>query len=107
MDPAWREPERSLLSLDDEEGLAAELKAAGFADIRVFPRVHTFEVPSAIDLWRGMERSNVLLALMRMRLGEAIWAARSPEAVASLERELRRAGDRLSTKGLLGYGTKR
>jgi len=107
IDPTWKAPERNLLSLENEERFAAEMRGAGFAGVTVLPHVHTLEVKSAQALWSSIERSNAPIALTRRRLGEAVWQERSPFAVAYLESELSRGRLRLSTKAFLGCGIKR
>jgi hypothetical protein len=71
----------------------------------VTPHEHSFEAKGAPWLWEALTRSSAPLVLMRKRMGEAAWAERSPLAVAYLEKEVH-PGMMLSTKALLGRGTK-
>ncbi len=55
------------------EELQAAMAAAGFHDVTVQETTHAFEVASAGDLWRALERSTPPVHAAREKLGEERW----------------------------------
>jgi SAM-dependent methyltransferase len=106
LEPSWPAPRRDPLGLENPEVLAAEMRAAGFTDVRIEPHTHAVSPPDAHTLWASMVRSSAPLVLLRRRLGEAEWAKREPEAIEFVVRSLKSAPRELSTTAWLGCGTK-
>ncbi|MEU8895155.1 methyltransferase domain-containing protein [Nocardia sp. NPDC048505] len=104
-DPGIQEPQPNYLSLENPEVFASEMRAAGFAGVTI--QRHTTEVAwdSGEQLWDGMARSSAPLALLRRRLGEAVWAERAPIMRDHLARHYRPKTP-LATTAFLGIGHK-
>ena len=106
IEPSWPAPKKDPLGLENSEVLAAEMRAGGFADVRIVPHTESLTPESAEALWAGMARSSAPLALLRRRLGEEEWARRVPAALAVLDRGLTSGGRELSTTAWLAVGTR-
>jgi SAM-dependent methyltransferase len=106
VEPSWPAPRRDPLGLENPEVLAAEMRSAGFVDVRIEPHTESLTPPDASALWAGMVRSSAPLVLLRRRLGEAEWQKRAPLALKSLESGLEGGPHALSTTAWLALGTK-
>ena len=106
IEPSWPAPKKDPLGLENPDVLAAEMRAAGFGDVRIVPHTQSLAPESASALWTGMARSSAPLVLLRRRLGEEEWARRIPDALAYLERSLEGGPRELSTTAWLAVGNK-
>lgn len=64
--------------LGSPEDMRGELEAAGFRDVRVETVPYELKAASFDTLWASLERTNVPLALLKRRLGDA-WASVAPK----------------------------
>jgi len=106
-DESRQAPKYDPNGLENPDNLAAEMKAAGFADVVVHAHVHEFDAPTAEELWAGLVRSSAPLVMLRKKLGEAEWAVQSQKAKSFMVEALASSTGRLNTKGLLAVGRKR
>ncbi len=94
------------MPLSDPRDFEVEMRRAGFSDVVVERHTIAFDLPSGDAGWDMMARSNVMLVMLRKRLGEEVWAERVPLAKARLAEKLG-AGGRLETTAFLGRGVAR
>jgi ubiquinone/menaquinone biosynthesis C-methylase UbiE len=104
-DPSIQEPEPNVLSLENPEIFATELRRAGFAGVSIQRHSTTFTFDSAEEMWQTMVRSSAPLVVMRRTVGEQVWDERSASMKAYLE-ENYRPNRPLSTTAFLGIGHK-
>lgn len=106
IEPSLPAPRRDPLGLENPEVLASEMRAAGFADVRIEPHSQSLTPPDPNTLWASMVRSSAPLVLLRRRLGEAEWVKREPLALEFVARGLESGPRELSTTAWLGCATK-
>lgn len=94
------------LPLTDADALRGELEAAGFVDVVVEPSTLELEVGDPEVFWSTMTRSNVLVAMLRRRLGEQAWEARAALGLAALHARFAAHPGPLATTALLARGKK-
>jgi SAM-dependent methyltransferase len=92
--------------LGEPDELAAEMRAAGFTDVRVEPRTHSMEAESASALWGSFERTSAPVVLLKRNLGDTKWAEVSRGVVAKLEQQYGGGAVQLRSTALLGVGQK-
>jgi SAM-dependent methyltransferase len=92
--------------LGDPEEFAAEMKAAGFAEVRVVPKTHAEQLESVAAVWGSLERTNAPTVLLKRNLGEAKWAEVTLGVISRLEREHGSGAVELRSTALLGVGKK-
>ncbi|MGX1811685.1 class I SAM-dependent methyltransferase [Nocardia sp. NPDC055321] len=96
---------RNPSSLENPEVFAAELHAAGFAEVSVQAHTAEFTYDSAEQLWHKMTYGNAPLRLTRARTPAAVWAAQERTMIEYLA-EHYRPGTPLATTAWLGSGRK-
>jgi ubiquinone/menaquinone biosynthesis C-methylase UbiE len=74
--PNAAEIARNVLTLEDPELFAKEMRDAGFADVSVEPVVREHEFADADELFRSLTRGNAPFELLRRTLGESTWQER-------------------------------
>jgi SAM-dependent methyltransferase len=92
--------------LGDPDEFAAELRAAGFANVKVTPHTHTLPVGTPAELWAQSQRTTAPIVLLKHRLGEAKWAEVTEGVVERLEAQYGTAAVDITTTAYLGSGTK-
>jgi SAM-dependent methyltransferase len=106
-DPSRPAPQKDLLSLENAELFAQELRTAGFSEVRVAAHEHQFPLTASADeLWERMAKSSAPLVLMRRRMGEEQWSKQAEIARAHLRERLAGPPVPLTTKAYLGFGRK-
>lgn len=103
-DPTATLPQPDSRSLENPRVFDAEMRAAGFLDVRI--EQHTVEVcyPDATALWESTTRSSAPLAVVRDEVGEEEWERRSTAAIDRLTVTYR-PNTPLRTTALFGIGT--
>jgi ubiquinone/menaquinone biosynthesis C-methylase UbiE len=101
-DPEMPAPAYDPKSLENPEQLASELRSADLTDVDVVEHTASVSFSGVDELWTRMVRSSAPLAMMRKRLGEALWTERSALAQAHLKRELGPKPTALTTTAWLG-----
>jgi SAM-dependent methyltransferase len=92
--------------LGDPDEFAAELRAAGFADVEVTPFTHTLPGESPAELWAQCERTTAPIVLLKKRLGDAKWAEVTSGVVKRLEAQYGTSAVPVTTTAYLGSGRK-
>lgn len=92
--------------LGDADEFAAEMREAGFADVRVIPKTHSLPAESPAAVWASCERTTAPIVLLRRNLGEAKWAEVSPGVRERLERQYGSGPVDITSTALLGVGRK-
>jgi ubiquinone/menaquinone biosynthesis C-methylase UbiE len=92
--------------LGDPDEFAAELTAAGFADVRVTPQTHTVPADSPAELWATFQRTTAPIVLLKTRLGEAKWREVTSGVVGRLEAEYGTAPVDVTSTAYFGLGKK-
>ena len=92
--------------LGEPEEFAAELKAAGFADVNVLAKTHTLQGESPAEIWAQCERTTAPIVLLKRNLGDAKWAPVSQGVVQRLERQYGTGAVDVTTTAYLGVGKK-
>jgi SAM-dependent methyltransferase len=105
VDPSRPAPQTNLLSLENPDLFATELRAAGFSDVSVTPHTFSIEVGSAESYWSSITRGGAPFALLRKRLGEVEWQRQSQIALDYLRTRLVHPVT-LSSTAYLGFGRK-
>lgn len=106
-DPSRPAPQKDMLSLENAELFEAELRGAGFAEVRVTAHEQAFPLTADADeLWERMAKSSAPLVLMRRRMGEEQWSKQAEVARAYLRERLSGPPFPLTTKAYLGFGRK-
>jgi len=104
-DPTRAPPQTNLLSLENPELFAEEMKEAGFRDVEIKRVTHSVKVSDAETYWRTTTSASAPLALVKQRLGPEAWERQSELALAYLRAELRTPRE-LATTAHLGIGTR-
>jgi ubiquinone/menaquinone biosynthesis C-methylase UbiE len=102
-DPNAPEIARNVLTLDDPDIFAKEMRDAGFADVYVEPVVRQRAFADADELFRSLTRGNAPFELLRRTLGESVWQ----ERMRGIRRYLETLGPfpiRLELTAWLGQG---
>jgi ubiquinone/menaquinone biosynthesis C-methylase UbiE len=102
-DPNAPEIARNVLTLDDPDIFAKEMRDAGFADVYVEPVVRQRAFADADELFRSLTRGNAPFELLRRTLGESVWQ----ERLRGIRRYLETLGPfpiRLELTAWLGQG---
>ena len=102
-DPSRAAPQRNLLNLENPEVFVAELKAAGFQDVRVEPHTHAVFIDDPASWWETMSRGSAPLVMLQHKLGPSEWQRQSALAKAYLAERVTRPGS-FSTTAYLGFG---
>lgn len=92
--------------LDNLSVFQAEMRVAGFQDIRIDPITHAFPVPSAAAFWNSMCRGSAPINLMRLGMTPERWDEGEKAAIAFLEKELPHGPTSLGSTAYLGVGWK-
>jgi ubiquinone/menaquinone biosynthesis C-methylase UbiE len=92
--------------LGDPDEFAAELRAAGFAEVKVTPFTHTLPGESPAEVWAQCQRTTAPIVLLKRRLGEAKWAEVTSGVVERLEAEYGTSPVEVTTTAYLGFGKK-
>ncbi len=92
--------------LGDPDGFAADLRAAGFADVQISTRRHAAQVDSPAALWEQWQRTNARIVLLKRQLGEARWAEVARDVRTRLEAQHGTGPVEISTTAYLGFGKK-
>lgn len=92
--------------LADPDELAAELGAAGFADVAVKPVTHTLPGDTPAEFWSQAQRTSAPIVLLKQRVGEAEWRRISAGVVERLEAQYGAAPVEITTTAYLGFGRK-
>ena len=75
-DPNAPEIARNVLTLEDPDLFAKEMRDAGFTEVSVEPVVRERAFADADELFRSLTRGNAPFELLRRTLGEPIWQER-------------------------------
>jgi len=102
-DPSRAAPQRNLLNLENPDVFLAELKAAGFRDVRVEPHTHAVFINDPASCWETMSRGSAPLMMLKHKLGPNEWQRQSELAKAYLAEQIREPGS-YSTTAYLGFG---
>lgn len=94
------------MPLADADDLAAEMDAAGFAQVSIETVHHTITNPSVEALWAKSQGSAAPLVLLRQRVGDATWAELSAAILARLREEYGEGPVDEPYVAHLGIGTK-
>ncbi|HVY29745.1 MAG TPA: methyltransferase domain-containing protein [Polyangiaceae bacterium] len=92
--------------LGDPDEFAAELSAAGFADVRVTPYTHTLPGDTPAEIWAQTQRTTAPIVLLKRRLGDARWADVTRGIVGRLEATYGSQPIEITTTAYLGSGKK-
>jgi SAM-dependent methyltransferase len=92
--------------LGDQDEFAAELRAAGFADVKVTPFTHTLPGDTPAELWAQCERTTAPIVLLKKKLGDAKWAEVTSGVVERLETQYGKSAVAVTTTAYLGSGKK-
>jgi len=92
--------------LGDPDEFARELDAAGFVDVKVTPRTHTFAAEAPREFWGQCQRTTAPIVLLKRRLGEAKWAEVTSGVVERLEAQYGTGPVEVTTTAYLGRGRK-
>lgn len=103
-DPAASLPQPDARSLENPRVFGAEMRAAGFHDVRIEPYTAEICFPDATALWESLTRSSAPLAVVRAEVGAEEWRRRSVAAIEHLTVTYR-ANTPLRTTALFGIGT--
>jgi ubiquinone/menaquinone biosynthesis C-methylase UbiE len=96
-------PPPSGMPLSDPEELRSEMSAAGFT-VDVTGVSHTLEVPSTIELWRGLERSHVAIVIAKHQLSAVEYEALTTRLAERLVEELGEGPQSLTMEAWLALG---
>lgn len=102
-DPSRAAPQTNVLSLENPELFAEELRRAGFRDVSVTPYTHAVPIASVEEYWESLARANAFMVLLQKRLGAEEWARQSAVAKAYLAEHVK-APTALETTAFLGFG---
>jgi SAM-dependent methyltransferase len=91
--------------LEDPEVFAAEMRAAGFQDVRVEHSSQPFQVATVEQFWDGMVRSNAAVALFKARSGDG-WPELSAKVLAKLKETAPADLSNLTLDAWIGSGRK-
>ena len=92
--------------LGDPDEFAAELRAAGFADVKVSPFTHTLPGGTPAELWGQCERTTAPIVLLKKKLGDAKWTQVTSGVVERLEAKYGKEAVPISTTAYLGSAKK-
>jgi len=92
--------------LGDPDEFAAELRAAGFANVKVTPQTHTLPGGTPAEIWGLSQRTTAPIVLLKRRLGEAKWAEVTSGVVERLEAQYGSGDVAITTTAYLGSGQK-
>ncbi|MFD0362169.1 class I SAM-dependent methyltransferase [Nocardia sp. GCM10030253] len=104
-DPSIHEPQPNVLSLENPDVFATEMREAGFAGLSIQRHTISLTFGSADEMWETMVRSSASMVLMRRNVGEEVWAERAALMRAYLADNYR-PNRPLSTTAFLGIGHK-
>jgi len=90
--------------LGDPDEFAAELRAAGFADVEVTPFTHTLPGGTPAELWGQCERTTAPIVLLKKNLGGAKWTQVTSGVVERLEAQYGKNTAEISTTAYLASG---
>lgn len=92
--------------LGDPDELAAELRAAGFANVQVTPQTHTVPGGTPAEVWAQSQRTTAPIVLLKRRLGEATWAEVTSGVLQRLEAQYGTGIVAITSTAYLGSGQK-
>lgn len=92
--------------LGDPDEFAAELRAAGFADVSVKPISHTLPGDTPAEFWAQTQRTTAPIVLLKNNLGEAEWRRVTAGVVERLESQYGTEPIEIRTTAYLGFGRK-
>jgi ubiquinone/menaquinone biosynthesis C-methylase UbiE len=92
--------------LGDATEFAAELSAAGFADVKITPFTHTLTADSPAEVWAQCQRTTAPIVLLKKSLGDAKWAEVTSGVVERLEKQYGTGAVDITTTAYLGSGKK-
>jgi ubiquinone/menaquinone biosynthesis C-methylase UbiE len=87
-DPTRPAPVYDPGSYENPERIAEDMRAGGFADVRVVPHEEKLPVANADEFWERLCRGSAPLVMMRKRVGEGAWAEHGAKARAYLATEI-------------------
>lgn len=91
--------------LEDPEVFAAEMRAAGFQDVRVEHCSRPFPMTTVEEFWDGMVRSSAPIALFKARSGDG-WPELSARVLAKLKETVPADLSKLTLDAWIGSGRK-
>ena len=94
---------KSKAPLGEPEEVVAELRAAGFRDVRVERVTHAIEAPDLATFWDSTQRTMAPLVLLREKMGAA-WAPVGQRIFAALESSFGPGPQVAAMPALLGVG---
>jgi len=98
--------EGSLSELDNPDTFTERMEAAGFTDVHIHRVTHGVTYASAKEAWDASDRGSAPFVLLRKRLGEDVWRARSPAGVDFLNRSIDRFPATISSVAYIAVATK-
>lgn len=106
LDPTLAAPAYDITSLENPDVLESELIAAGFTDVTIKKLEHMSVFPSAQALWNGLVAGSAPVAVIKSRMPDPVWHARSQDALHFIRTHVERFPVALSTTAWLGSGRK-
>jgi len=106
INPELPDPKTDVDSLENPDILAAELADAGFNDVEIHRVTKGMEFASAAEFWDKMARGSAPVLMMRRKMGEDAWRAKSDAAVEHVARTVGAFPAFLSADAWLGTATK-
>lgn len=91
------------MPLSDPAELKEEMSAAGF-EVEVTATTHTLKAPSMAELWRGLERSHVALAIAKSQLPPDRYEALRGRIAARFAQELGEGPQEVPMSAWLAHG---
>ena len=100
------EPETIIDSLENPDVFQAELKAAGFKDVKVERITKQFLIESTSAFWQSMVKGHVGITMMKHQLSEVEWLEKERVALAYLHKHIPQIPTALASGAWLGTGRK-
>ncbi len=106
IDPACAVSDYDITSLENPDVLASEMLTAGFHDVTISRLEHVSVFRSAEALWDSFVTGSAPITVIKSRMPEEVWRAKSEEALRFIRTHSGPFPARLGTVAWLGSGRK-
>jgi hypothetical protein len=104
--PERPEPKTNLLSLENADFFREEMTSGGFQNVTVTAFDGEWPIESCERFFDSMIKGSAPLEMMRSRLPEDMWIRKKKLMLAFLETQLHKLPATLTSRALIGTGTK-